>query len=102
MRTVNAQRFAYLCVAAPPIFTLLGVLLYMIKINGSDVQVWMGTWTASAIFMATLQLTWRCDDARGRAEVAFVNVATYRSVSVLRMMHGLTALVLTFVFLAPR
>ncbi len=41
-RTVPLRRLALLIVAVPPAFTLLGVLLLLMKITGADAAVWRG------------------------------------------------------------
>ncbi len=100
-RSLTARRFAYLTVAAPPLFTFMGVLLYLMKIEGADAAVWTGLWTAAAAWVAMLQLTRRSDvDAVDEAGAAAGMQAT-RGLAALRVTHGISAAALIVVFLAP-
>lgn len=91
-RLVLARRLAHLAVAAPPAYTLLGVLLYLMKINGHDIAVWTGLWIALAALSA---MTMRTTLPR---PAVLDNPAVY---SRLRVGHGIASLALLLAFLAP-
>ncbi len=91
-RQLTAARLAHLAVAAPPLFTLMGVLLYLMKINGHDAAVWSGLW-AVLLLAGLLQV-----HTGSRAAPPALDARLYRG---LRTMHGVSALLLLLVFLAP-
>jgi hypothetical protein len=90
-RLVLARRLACLAVAAPPAFTLLGVLLYLMKINGHDIAVWTGLWLALTAYFTMYSST--------KPVVSFpTSDSVYRR---LRVAHGISSLAIMLVFLAP-
>lgn len=91
-RLVLARRLAHLAVAAPPAYTLLGVLLYLMKINGHDIAVWTGLWIALAALSA---MTMRTTLPR---PALLDDPAVYAR---LRVAHGIASLALLLAFLAP-
>ncbi|WP_206951473.1 hypothetical protein [Trinickia acidisoli] len=91
-RTALARRMSHLAFAAPPAYVLVGVLLYMMKIYGHDIAVWTGLWITIAALGALLAQTTPqrlvvLDDPRLHAPV--------------RVAHGISALFILGVFLAP-
>lgn len=88
-------RLAHAVVAAPPLFTLMGVLLYLMKIYGHDNAVWLGLCLAGATFGLLSMLV--TADAAAPA----VSPEQSRHYRALRTVHGVTSLLLLLVFLAP-
>ena len=86
---LRAKRAALLAVAAPTLFTFVGVVLYMLHDPVPDTWLWVMCWTI------VLALLLRSDnDAPARVVVA-------RVVPVpLRVAHGVSALALVMIFLA--
>jgi hypothetical protein len=91
-RSVLARRLSHLVVATPPLFTLLGVVLYLMKIDGIDGVVWIGPWAAAAMLGILLTSV----SAPGPA--ALHDERAHRR---LRAIHGIVSLVLLLVFLGP-
>jgi hypothetical protein len=90
-RLVLARRLACLAVAAPPAYTLLGVLLYLMKIYGHDIAVWTGLWLALIGYFTMHSST--------IAVASFpTSDSAYRR---LRVAHGISSLAIMLVFLAP-
>ncbi|MDQ0740294.1 hypothetical protein [Pseudomonas sp. W4I3] len=90
-RLVLARRLACLAVAVPPAFTLLGVLLYLMKIYGHDIAVWSGLWLALTGYFTMHSST--------RPIINFpTSNNAYRR---LRVAHGISSLAIMLVFLAP-
>lgn len=91
-RLVLARRLSYLVVAAPPAFTLVGVLLFLMKINGHDNAVWTGIWLVLTI-LSTMMI-----HTMPRRPVVLNDPAMYRR---LRVLHGVFSVFILLVFLAP-
>lgn len=90
-RLVLARRLSCLAVAAPPAYTLMGVLLYLMKIEGHDIAVWSGLWLALAGFFAMVSST--------GPSISLVTLdKTYIK---LRVAHGIASVAILLVFLAP-
>ncbi|QZP36093.1 hypothetical protein K5K95_25535 [Pseudomonas sp. DR48] len=90
-RMVLARRLACLAVAAPPAYTLLGVLLYLMKIYGHDIAVWTGLWLALIGYFTMHSST--------KPVVSFpASDSAYRR---LRVAHGISSLAIMVAFLAP-
>lgn len=90
-RLVLARRLACLAVAAPPAYTLLGVLLYLMKINGHDIQVWTALWLALTAYFTLYSST-----------NPVVSLPTSdKAYTRLRVAHGISSLLIMLVFLAP-
>ena len=90
-RMVLARRLACMAVAVPPAYTLLGVLLYLMKIYGHDIAVWTGLWLA-LIGYFTMHSSTNPIVSLPTSENA------YRR---LRVAHGISSLAIMIVFLAP-
>jgi hypothetical protein len=85
---LRAKRMALLAVAAPTLFTFLGVVLYMLHDPVPDTWLWVACWAIA------LALLLRSDsDAPARVAVRLVPVP-------LRVAHGVSALALVMIFLA--
>jgi len=93
--SLRAARLAQLVIAAPPLYTLLGVFLYLMKINDHDGAVWVGLWCTAAVGAALLTLV--SADSEPLARPA----GNARRYAVLRSVHGISALLLLAVFLGP-
>lgn len=91
-RLVLARRLSHLAVAAPPAYTLLGVLLYLMKIYGHDIGVWTALWAALTVLSAMLVQTTLPRPA------SLSDPDVYRK---LRMAHGIASLAILLVFLGP-
>jgi len=85
---LRAKRMALLAVAAPTLFTFLGVVLYMLHDPVPDTWLWVACW---AIALALLLQS--DNDAPARVAVRLVPVP-------LRVAHGVSALALVMIFLA--
>lgn len=90
-RLVLARRLACLAVAAPPAYTLMGVLLYLMKINGHDLWVWSGLWLALIAYFSMVSSTLPSIDFSRHA----------RTYVKLRVAHGIASVAILLVFLAP-
>jgi hypothetical protein len=100
-RGLTARRFAYLTIAAPPMFTFLGVILYLMKIDGADAAVWSGLWIAAAVLAAMRQLSRAPESGAVRSNASNSGGAPSRGLAALRVMHGVSAVALILVFLGP-
>ncbi|AOB33430.1 hypothetical protein AKI39_05135 [Bordetella sp. H567] len=92
-RIVLARRLCCLAFAAPPAYTLVGVLLYLMKIELPDIAVWTTLWLSIAMFGLMTASTAR----PGRSSPG----EAPRRIPVLRTLHGVTALLLLLAFLGP-
>jgi len=97
---LRAARLAQLVVAAPPMFTLLGVLLYLMKIAGHDGAVWLGLWCAFALGAALVTLT-AGEQGRALATMPLAPADDPHRHALLRAAHGISAVLLLAVFLLP-
>lgn len=89
---VCAKWVALLSASSAPIYTALGVLLYMAGDPISDLAVWMAGWTVGLGLMARAAFaTTNARPARGEPEPA---VSPH-----LRVAHGISAMVLAVIFL---
>jgi len=93
-RALMARRTALLVVATPPAFTLLGVVLYLARIEGNDIPVWIVTW---AVIAVALLLVFLVTDP---AAAAPLRGETPARIAVLRHAHGWGAALIIAVFLA--
>lgn len=83
---LRARRLAHFSVAAPPLYTATGVILFTLDLPGWDSFIWSGAWLVA---LAVL-LTWRAPaEAPGRAVVG--TPPTW-----LRWGHGLAAAIILF------
>ncbi|WP_162600716.1 hypothetical protein [Paraburkholderia sp. C35] len=87
---VVLRRVAYLSFVSPSLFVIVGVFLYLMKIDGKDDQVWVGLWLA-ILCAASLVLLGR------RGSVSPAPSSTH--MRTVRAMHGIAALVILLVFL---
>jgi succinate dehydrogenase hydrophobic anchor subunit len=85
---LRAKRVALLAVAAPTLFTFVGVILYMLHDPVPDTWLWVGCWAIA------LALLLRPDNG-ARARLAARPVP-----APLRVAHGVSALALVMIFLA--
>jgi hypothetical protein len=92
-RPLLAGRLSCLALATPPAFTLVGVLLYLMRIEGADIAVWTVLWLAVAAISVMAGTT----STPGREPVGPANPR----LKILRTLHGITALLLLLVFLGP-
>jgi hypothetical protein len=84
---LRAKRAALLAVAAPTLFTFVGVVLYMLRDPVPDTWLWVACWTIA------LALLLRSDnDVPARLAARHVPVP-------LRVAHGVSALALVMIFL---
>lgn len=93
------KRLALLAVAAPPVYTAAGVLLYMAGDPVADTTAWLLLWGALAVvgLVAALRSP-AAARGKGLAEAA---VATPAAVPArLRVAHGISALAILALFLA--
>jgi hypothetical protein len=88
----RAKRIATLVVAVPPLYTLMGVVLYLMRIDGLDNAVWCAGWLAAgAAFAMSLSVS----DSHESPRVPPPRLAH------LRFLHGVVSLFILTVFLAP-
>ena len=87
---IAAKRLAWLAVAAPPIYTAAGVLLYMAGDPVADTTLWIGIWIVLAA--AGIRSTARKQSSTPAAAQA--------PAPWLRMSHGISALAILLLFLA--
>jgi succinate dehydrogenase hydrophobic anchor subunit len=85
---LRAKRAALLAVAAPTLFTFMGVVLYMLHNPVPDTWIWVACWALA------LALLLRSDN------VAPVRLAVRPVPVPLRVAHGVSALALVLIFLA--
>jgi succinate dehydrogenase hydrophobic anchor subunit len=85
---LRAKRTALLAVAAPTLFTFLGVVLYMLHNPVPDTWIWVACWAIA------LALLLRSDN------LAPVRLAVRPVPVPLRVAHGVSALALVMIFLA--
>jgi hypothetical protein len=85
---LRAKRIAVLAVAAPTLFTFVGVVLYMLHDPVPDTWLWVGCW-----LIALAVLLRSNNDAPARLVARPVPAP-------LRVAHGVSALVLVAIFLA--
>lgn len=84
---LRARRVALLAVAAPPIFTILGVIFYMLGFASMDLWVFPGLWTALII---TIAVSDRHTPISYPVQPAKANIRT---------LHGVIAAIIFLMFL---
>lgn len=89
-RVVILRRLAHLTFASPPLFVILGVLLYLMKIYGADGKVWLGLW--SVIIVGTVLTLSTVRGGSGGPQ-------SLPSTAPVRALHGATAAIIIAVFL---
>jgi hypothetical protein len=85
---VRAKRAALLAVAAPTLFTFIGVVLYMLHDPVPDTWLWVSCWA-----IALVQVLRADNDSPARPGARLVPLP-------LRVAHGVSALALVMIFLA--
>jgi len=85
---LRAKRAALLAVAAPTLFTFIGVVLYMLHDPVPDTWLWVACWS-----IVLARLLWSDNDAPARFSARHVPAP-------LRAAHGVSAFVLVMIFLA--
>ena len=93
-RRVVVQRLAHLTFASPPLFVILGVFLYLMKINGADGKVWVGLWS---VVLCGAMLALLSEPKNGAAAPS---PSPSRTAPV-RVMHGVASAAILLVFLLP-
>ena len=93
-RALMARRIALFVVAAPPAFTLLGVILYLMKIQNADIPVWIAMWAVIGVLLALAMLV------TDRAAPAPLRSGAPTRIAVLRHLHGWSAAAILITFLA--
>ncbi|QCP52847.1 hypothetical protein FAZ95_27415 [Trinickia violacea] len=91
-QAVVLRRLTHFTFASPPLFVILGVLLYLMKINGADGKVWLGLWAAVIVGSLLAISTERSDAARSQPNLNTAKV---------RVLHGAASLAIIAVFLFP-
>ncbi|MPW23144.1 hypothetical protein GCT13_41835 [Paraburkholderia sp. CNPSo 3157] len=91
-RDVILQRLAHFTFASPPLFVIVGVFLYLMKINGADARVWLGIWAAVLCAAMLALLTNPAVDKHAPA---------VRRLAPVRVMHGVASAAIILVFLFP-
>src|SRR5262249_46760460 len=85
---LRAKRVAFLAVAAPTLFTFIGVVLSMLGDRAPDTWFWVACWV-----LAVVAVLYADRNAPAPAKVEGIPVA-------LRVAHGISALVIIGIFLA--
>jgi hypothetical protein len=91
-RVIFARWFAHLAVGVPSFYTLLGVVLHLIRVTGLDIAVWTALWLALAAFFA-LQIATAARSAPPIREP--------QRYAWLRVAHGAAAALILLTFLGP-
>ncbi|MFM0572072.1 hypothetical protein PQQ88_27565 [Paraburkholderia caledonica] len=89
---VILRRLAHFTFASPPLYVIVGVLLYLMKVNGADAKVWLGLW-ATVIVGSLLALSTERNDA----VLPRPNVNT----GPVRVLHGVASVAIIAVYLFP-
>lgn len=92
---VLGARLAHVVVAVPPLFTLMGVLLYLMKIEGHDGMVWAGLWSAMLVGGG---LSMYAGSANSGVQSPLGDARRHAR---LRAVHGIAAVLLLGFFLLP-
>ncbi|MDR5823629.1 hypothetical protein [Caballeronia sp. LZ043] len=79
-------------IATPSLYVLLGVVLYMMKINDADKYVWSAGWT---MLLTTVALGYSIPESSEMLRTG------KRDASRIRVLHGVSAALLLVVFLMP-
>jgi hypothetical protein len=89
---VRARAWSHLAFASPPLFTAIGVLLYLLHSSSSEYMVWAAMWLAISLVMLST--------GREQEDSATPPAAGASSVW-LKSAHGISALTIVLVFLGP-
>ncbi|GJH13251.1 hypothetical protein CBA19CS11_30455 [Caballeronia novacaledonica] len=82
-------RLTYITFISPSLYVLVGVLLYLMKFDGRDLQVWIAMWL---ILLITAWLT--CVIRRGEV----LSPLASESTRTVRLIHGVVASIVLVVF----
>jgi hypothetical protein len=82
---------AHLAVASPPLFTLIGVAFYIAGVTNGDYVLWAIIWIGAAILIFTRS---QANEAAERESHRVLSPA-------LRTAHGISAVIILAIFLAP-
>lgn len=91
-RVVILRRLAHFTFASPPLFVILGVVLYLMKIQGADGKVWLGLWAVVIVGSLLALSTERNDTPRSRQNL---------NTAPVRVLHGAASVAIITVFLFP-
>ncbi|MFC0401690.1 hypothetical protein [Paraburkholderia rhizosphaerae] len=91
-KAVILRRLAHFTFASPPLFVIIGVLLYLMKINGADGKVWLALWATVVVGTVLTLTTERSDPTRSRSN---------RNMGPVRVLHGAASVAIIAVFLFP-
>ncbi|MBP0596034.1 hypothetical protein J8I87_41795 [Paraburkholderia sp. LEh10] len=91
-QTVILRRLSHLTFASPPLYVIVGVLLYLMKINGADGKVWLGLWAAVIAGSLLTLSAERSDTVLSRPTV---------NTSRVRVLHGVASVAIIAVYLFP-
>lgn len=91
-QSVILRRLAHFTFAAPSMYVIVGVFLYLMKINGADAKVWLGLWAAVIVGSLLALSTQRSDANPSRS---YVNTGR------VRVLHGVASVAILAVFLFP-
>ncbi|WP_152554361.1 hypothetical protein [Burkholderia sp. A1] len=97
------RRLAHLTFASPPLYVLIGVLLYLMKIEGRDYAVWLGCW-ALVLAGTGLSLAMRAggmSGVGGMAAQAALAAPRRLNTAPVRVLHGISAAAILLVYLFP-
>jgi hypothetical protein len=90
---IALQRLAHLTFASPPLYVILGVFLYLMKINGADAKVWIVMWLT--ILCGTLLVLISEPKVGSAATPVRLNAAP------VRVAHGAASITIIVLFLFP-
>jgi hypothetical protein len=90
---IALQRLPHLTFASPPLYVILGVFLYLMKINGADARVWMVMWLM--ILCGTLLVLVTESKVGAAARSVRLNTAP------VRVAHGVASITIIVLFLFP-
>jgi hypothetical protein len=91
-QAVIFRRLAHFTFASPSLYVIVGVLLYMMKINGADGKVWLGLWGAVIVGSLLALSTERSDAVPSRA---------HTNTGRVRVLHGVASVAIILVYLFP-
>ncbi|CAM2154939.1 conserved membrane protein of unknown function [Pararobbsia alpina] len=91
-RALIVKRASLATIASPSLYVLVGVVLYMMKIDNADKYVWSAGWT---MLLMTVALGYSIPESSETQRNA------KRDTSRIRTIHGVSAALLLVVFLVP-
>ena len=93
-RRAIARKMGCAAVAAPPAYTLMGVVLYLIKVNGAEMAVWTALCLSVALYGSLMLMV---HGASGTQPLSVSPSPVVR----LTVAHGVSAVLLLAVFIVP-